>query len=79
MDNCQFQIHGIDIQKHIFDEIIPYCPHCRPDKSDLTYLIQTKTELLHASNEKGNILQIRCLKYYAQHSGTIRAKHATQK
>lgn len=69
--SCQFQINGIDIQKHIFEEKIPYCPYCWPNKSDLKHLIPIYENMndpnmrlrphepIIKQNKLGNILQIK--------------------
>ena len=48
--NCQFQINGIHIQKHIFNKKIPFCPYCCPNKSNLKHLIK-----IYQNNKKNKL------------------------
>eukprot|EP01084_Bolivina_argentea_P209007 356127_1 len=63
--NCQFQVRGIDIEKHIFNERIPYCPYCCPQKSDLMHLTSGCDTSLRQHqdiikwNKTSGILQVR--------------------
>ena len=50
--NCEWQIHGAEIQRHIFDQKVPFCPYCCPQKSDLKGLIEND-----ANGTNANILR----------------------
>lgn len=57
---CGFQVNGKQIESHIFEQRVPLCPRCLPNKSDLnpSECLQ-KGEPIICINRKGNLLQVR--------------------
>lgn len=65
--SCGFQVNGFQIESHIFEQRVPLCPHCCPNKSDLKHLLNSnngssklrKHKPIISINAQGDILKIR--------------------